>query len=384
MKVKYIKRVFFSALLLFCMSVTTVYATVTQEDINQVQNQVNNLQQQKENAENVLDDINNKKDALENNLSDLGSELDTLVSDMNDLEDQIDVKQDEIAIAATDLETAEAQVQKQYEDLKIRIQYMYENGTSSLLDAFFESKSIAELINQTENVSAMIEYDREKLAEYQQLQAELKEKKAQLEKEESSLLALQDEMGQKRTQVNQLISNTQQNLSQANTEASYAQATVDDLAAQLAYWEAYEAQLEAQKLAQDLELWEEIQQEGKEDLSGITYVPAEGELYLLAAIIQCESEGEPYAGKLAVGSVVMNRVKSSKFPNTITEVIYQKKQFSPVASGRLSYRLSVGVNDTCMQAAVEVLNGTITTDALFFRRVTPGINGTVIGNHVFY
>lgn len=384
MKVKYIKRVFFSALLLFCMSVTTVYATVTQEDINQVQNQVNNLQQQKENAENVLDDINNKKDALENNLSDLGSELDTLVSDMNDLEDQIDVKQDEIAIAATDLETAEAQVQKQYEDLKIRIQYMYENGTSSLLDAFFESKSIAELINQTENVSAMIEYDREKLAEYQQLQAELKEKKAQLEKEESSLLALQDEMGQKRTQVNQLISNTQQNLSQANTEASYAQATVDDLAAQLAYWETYEAQLEAQKLAQDLALWEQIQQEGKEDLSGITYVPAEGELYLLAAIIQCESEGEPYAGKLAVGSVVLNRVKSSKFPNTITEVIYQKKQFSPVASGRLSYRLSVGVNDTCMQAAVEVLNGTITTDALFFRRVTPGINGTVIGNHVFY
>lgn len=384
MKVKYIKRVFFSALLLFCMSVTTVYATVTQEDINQVQNQVNNLQQQKENAENVLDDINNKKDALENNLNDLGSELDTLVSDMNDLEDQIDVKQDEIAIAATDLETAEAQVQKQYEDLKIRIQYMYENGTSSLLDAFFESKSIAELINQTENVSAMIEYDREKLAEYQQLQAELKEKKAQLEKEESSLLALQDEMGQKRTQVNQLISNTQQNLSQANTEASYAQATVDDLAAQLAYWETYEAQLEAQKLAQDLALWEQIQQEGKEDLSGITYVPAEGELYLLAAIIQCESEGEPYAGKLAVGSVVMNRVKSSKFPNTITEVIYQKKQFSPVASGRLSYRLSVGVNDTCMQAAIEVLNGTITTDALFFRRVTPGINGTVIGNHVFY
>lgn len=384
MRRKYIKRVFFSALLLFCISVTTVYATVTQEDINQVQNQVNNLQQQKENAENVLDDINDKKDALENNLNDLDSELDTLVSDMNDLEDQIDVKQDEIAIAATDLEAAEAQVQKQYEDLKIRIQYMYENGTSSLLDAFFESKSIAELINQTENVSAMMEYDREKLKEYQELQADIEAKKAQLEKEESSLLALQNEMGEKRTQVNQLISNTQQNLSQANTEASYAQATVDDLAAQLAYWEAYEAQLEAQKLAQDLALWEQIQQEGKEDLSGITYVPAEGELYLLAAIIQCESEGEPYAGKLAVGSVVMNRVKSSKFPNTITEVIYQNKQFSPVASGRLSYRLSVGVNDTCMQAATEVINGNITTDALFFRRVTPEINGTIIGNHIFY
>ncbi len=54
---------------------------------------------------------------------------------------------------------------------------------------------------------------------------------------------------------------------------------------------------------------------------------------------QCEAWGEPYDGKLAVGSVIMNRVRSSYFPNTVSGVIYQGGQFSPVASGRLAYRL---------------------------------------------
>ena len=384
MKIKYIKRVILSAVLLFCLSVTTVYATVTQEDINQAQNQVDSLQQQVQDAENVLDEINDKKDSLENDLNNFNNDLQSLVNDMNDLEDQIGIKQEEIAVTTTDLEAAEAQVQKQYEDLKIRIQYMYENGNTSMLSVLFNSNSFSEFLNQTENISTIIEYDRQKLVEYQELQKQVAEKKAQLEEEENSLLALQDEMGKKRTQVNQLIADTEKNIEHTNTQITTAEGNIENLEAQLAYWEAYEAQLEAQKLAQDLALWQEIQNAGKEDLSGITYTPADGDLYLLAAIIQCEAEGEPYEGKLAVGSVVLNRVKSSKFPNTITEVVYQRKQFAPVASGRLAYRLSVGVNDACMQAATEVLNGRTTTDALFFRTVIPGINGTIIGNHIFY
>ena len=91
-----------------------------------------------------------------------------------------------------------------------------------------------------------------------------------------------------------------------------------------------------------------------------------------------------YEGKLAVGSVVMNRVKSSYFPNTISGVIYQKGQFSPVASGRYAYRLQAGVNSECLQAAQEVLDGKITLNCLFFRTNNGIVTGTVIGNHVFY
>ncbi len=387
MKLKYIERVFVSVLLLFCMSVTTVYATVTQEQIDEAKGQVDNLQQQVEQAENVLDEINNVKEGLEDDLDDFNSQLDSLVSDMNDLEGQIDTKQDEIAVATTDLEEAETQVQKQYEDMMHRIQYMYENGNTSMMDALFGSGSLTEMINQTEHVSTLVQYDRQKLLEFQELQKQIAEQKARLEEEESNLLAMQEEMGKKRDKVNTLIASTEANLSQTNVQASQAEANVDNLAAQLAYWEAIESQLEAEKLAQDLAKWEEIQQSGGEqDWSGVAYVPAQGELYLLAAIIQCEAEGEPYLGQLAVGSVVINRVHSNKFPNTITEVVYQKKQFSPVASGRLAARLQAGVNDSCMRAAVEVLNGNIVTPALFFctTALKPNINGTIIGHHVFY
>ena len=111
---------------------------------------------------------------------------------------------------------------------------------------------------------------------------------------------------------------------------------------------------------------------------------SESEVYLLACIIDCESEGEPYAGQLAVGSVVLNRVESKYFPDTITGVIYQKNQFSPVASGRLAYMLNRGPTASCMKAAREVLGGNRTVSCLYFRVNTGVISGTVIGHHVFY
>lgn len=106
---------------------------------------------------------------------------------------------------------------------------------------------------------------------------------------------------------------------------------------------------------------------------------------LLAAIIQCEAGGECYEGQVAVGAVVMNRVRSGSYPSTISEVVYQKGQFTPAGSGKLAKVLSSGVNSSCMQAAQEALAGTDNTGgALFFRRASSGHSGYVIGNHVFY
>ena len=90
------------------------------------------------------------------------------------------------------------------------------------------------------------------------------------------------------------------------------------------------------------------------------------------------------AAASAVGSVIMNRVRSSFFPNSVSGVIYQGGQFSPVASGRLAYRLEQGVASDCMSAAQAVLGGTSTTNCLYFRVNNGIIEGTVIGNHVFY
>ncbi len=117
---------------------------------------------------------------------------------------------------------------------------------------------------------------------------------------------------------------------------------------------------------------------------GTLRVP-ESDSTLLAAIIQCEAGSESYTGKVAVGAVVMNRVRSSRFPNTISGVIYQRGQFSPVGNGALARVLASGnISSACRQAAADALAGSDPTGGkLFFHRVN-GRSGLIIGNHVFY
>ena len=109
------------------------------------------------------------------------------------------------------------------------------------------------------------------------------------------------------------------------------------------------------------------------------------ETTLLAAIIQCEAGSESYEGKVAVGAVVLNRKRSGSYPNSISGVIYQSGQFSPVGNGALARLLSSGnISNSCRQAAADALAGSDPTGGkLYFRRVN-GRSGLVIGNHVFY
>lgn len=106
---------------------------------------------------------------------------------------------------------------------------------------------------------------------------------------------------------------------------------------------------------------------------------------LLAALIQCEAGNEPYEGQLAVGAVVMNRVKSGRYPNSIYEVIYQPSQFPPAGRGYVANKIANGVKASCLQAAQEAINGMDNTGgAMSFRRASSGHAGVVIGSHVFY
>lgn len=105
---------------------------------------------------------------------------------------------------------------------------------------------------------------------------------------------------------------------------------------------------------------------------------------LLAAIIQCEAGNQSYEGKLAVGAVVCNRVRSGSFPGNIHDVVYQKGQFGPASNGMLAKALSGNISDSCRQAANEALSGaTNVGNALHFRRAG-GRDGVIIGDHVFY
>lgn len=107
------------------------------------------------------------------------------------------------------------------------------------------------------------------------------------------------------------------------------------------------------------------------------------DLDLMAAIIECEAGGESYEGKVGVGAVIMNRIRSGEFPNTLSEVIYQSGQFEPTWTGKLSNVLSRGASEACYAAAQDVFAGANTIgDRLFFH--AGGGSGLTIGNQTFY
>ncbi len=120
--------------------------------------------------------------------------------------------------------------------------------------------------------------------------------------------------------------------------------------------------------------------------SGSTYTSSD--LYLLAKCIYGEARGESYTGQVAVGAVVLNRVKSSQFPNTISGVIYQKGAFTAVDDGQIN----LTPNQTALNAAQDAMNGwdptygclyyynpaTATSSWIFSRQTV-----TTIGRHVF-
>ena len=115
---------------------------------------------------------------------------------------------------------------------------------------------------------------------------------------------------------------------------------------------------------------------------------ASSDLYLLAKAIYAEGRGESYTGQVAIGAVILNRVKSSSFPNTVSGVIYQKGAFTAVTDGQINLE----PNQTAYNAAKDAMNGwdptygclyyynpAVATSAWIFNRKTV----TVIGKHVF-
>lgn len=109
------------------------------------------------------------------------------------------------------------------------------------------------------------------------------------------------------------------------------------------------------------------------------------EVTLLGALIQCEAGSGSYEGMVAVGAVVMNRVRSSGYPGSISGVIYQAGQFPPALNGSVANVAAGGVRSACLQAAREAIGGRDNTSgALSFRSAASGASGTVIGANVFF
>ena len=174
---------------------------------------------------------------------------------------------------------------------------------------------------------------------------------------------------------------------QAKAAAEEAARLEAEVQAKAAAEEAARLEAEAQAKAAEeaAQLEAEAQQAALAAQAAQTAAVSAEELKLLANIIYCEAGSESYVGKVAVGNVIMNRVKSASQPNTITEVVYAKGQFSPVRNGSLQRALSSDKADAaCYQAAIEALAGAQPVGGKLFFRRNNGRSGQVIGHHVFY
>lgn len=378
---------------------TVVHAMTLEEKLEHLKQELEKNKKEQDEAQSEKQDAQNKVNNLKQQENQLGYTYNSLNNQLQGIYDEINSTHDAIATTTSDISRLEQELQQahqereaQYEGMKKRIQFMYENGTDSILVSILTSGSVAEFVKRAEYASMIANYDREKIAAYDQLQETISAKTEQLQEKRQQLLAYQDSLQVKQGELSGLVGEAGNAYASKKGEVSAAEMTVeeyDQVIAQLVQQEAASEQEYAAAQAEYAKKYTEEQGGAVEDTSGALAGYSQEDLTLMAAIIQAEAGGEPYAGQLAVGTVIMNRVMSAKFPNTLSEVIYQPMQFQPVRNGHLALILERGPNESCTNAAREVLGGYRSGDWLFFMTQKwadyYGITGyTMIGNHAFF
>ena len=372
------------AVVLFACSVPSFsYAVTTQERLNEALKDKDEIKDRLDSKNDHIDDLKDTEAGLQSDLKDLNAQMTAVSEKLEELEGEIADKEEAIRITGEEIEEAKKTEAWQYDCMVKRIQYMYESGETDYLELLFSAQSFSDFLNYSDYFSAIADYDENMMAEYEATRQRIEEEEARLLQEKADLDDLYLAAETEKNKVSSLISQTNSNIKKYGDKI----ATAEEEA------RAYEAELK--KKEEDIETLKKIIEQEKalsaaaakatwRDISEVTF--ADGDKKLLANIIYCEAGSEPYAGKLAVGAVVINRVLSSKYPDTVVGVIYQKSQFSPVASGRYELALAVDkANADCYKAAEEAMSGvTNVGTCLYFRTPIDGLTGIAIGGHIFY
>lgn len=361
-----------------------VHAETTLERLQRAKEEKERTEQAKEDTEDTKASLQISKNSLLGELSTLNDNLAEVSANLEMIEADITAKEAEIVQAKEELEQAKIVEQEQYETMKLRIKTMYENGASyNYLNFLLNSSNFADFLNKSDYVEQMNKYDQKMLKRYKESREEVANMQVKLEEELEALHVLQDEVNDQKSKVTELVNKTSKSVAAYTDQIADAEQTIEALSSMISEQEQDIAQLQKQ-YEEELAKSRLAAQSSWRDISEITF--EEGDRKLLANLIYCEAGSEPYSGQVAVGAVVINRVLSSRYPNTIVGVIYQNKQFSPVNDGHLALALA---NDrataSCYQAADEAMSGVTNVGrCVYFRTPIAGISGTQIGGHIFY
>ena len=209
-----------AGILTFSMG-TPVFAT---------ESEIADMQAQKQEAESNLaqtqsdiSSMESKKQELESYLADLNTQYEELTNTISELSIQAGEKENQLKQIRAELKKAKKAEKKQYEDMKLRIQYMYENGGTSALETLLSSKDLAEFLNNAESVSKISQYDRNMLDKYVNLQNTIQEQETAAEEEKQSIDALLAERSSKKQEVQELTASTSDNIASYVDQISASQ-----------------------------------------------------------------------------------------------------------------------------------------------------------------
>ncbi len=397
-----------------CLAIVLIAVLCLSSSAQASQSEVDRLKEESQKASDAVKDINNQKQQVEGAKQQLEGQANSLTGQISNLNNQIsnvtgeiseteaDIAEVEADIATLNeqLELTQASLDSQKESMKLRIQYMYENKSTNTLINFLECGSISEFLQRLEYMAEITAYDQAAVEKFAATQKEIEDTKSAIEEKGQQLSAYQDNLKSKKSQLGVLVSDTSTALNVTNSQIADTQAAIEQLEKQLDDAKAYEKRIQKQYQDAQVALAEKLAGEHGGYTGG--YSTSDEETLILAALIQAEAANQGDAGRLAVGSVVMNRVASSKFPNTVSGVVYASGQFAPVTSGRVALILAEGPNSACQYAAAQAIAGNTNTDALFFctytyaqalhdSQVAAGqsgfldrTSGTTINAHYFY
>lgn len=233
---------------------TQVMADVTKQDISDANKAKEEIDRKIKEVQENLNKLSQDKKNTENYIRELDAQVAQVDGDIHTLNGQIEDKKNEISEAEANLELVQQQSDAQYESMKLRIKYMYENGTDvSYLNMLISAKDMSELLNKAEYINKITKYDRQMLDEYAALMAQIEEAKSLMQSDLQALEVMQIELdGQK--QALELIQQAKSDeMNRLNKDAASAKAYREQLERDLAEQEKVIRQMEEELKRQEEE-----------------------------------------------------------------------------------------------------------------------------------
>ncbi len=353
---------------IMCFSFTSVYADSASDKVK-----IQQVQTQKSNLENKVEMMNNQRE--------------TIMSKINKNESNITIVQKDIKQTKVNIAKAEVNIKAEEVIFNKRMRVMYMNGSSSYIEIILGAKGIDDFISRVENIKTIVTFDQKAINDMKIKEKAINLKKVALDKGNIKLLSLRADNKEELAILSK--QKADQNLLALKLDAlenkygaqlvidqaiamrkaiAVKQAAEERKATQVAQIAQVEQAKQAKRVVKNIKSASSKSVQASPVVvknSAINYTASD--LNLLARLITAEAGGESYNAQVAVGAVVVNRVRSGSFPNSISAVINEKSygiyQFTPVVNGNINRTASANA----VRAANAALSGTDpTNNALFF------------------